>query len=115
MKLLIVGLGSVGKRHLKNFGELGVSSFSLMDPQSSRLEEARALGLKVETFSSLDEKSVAGIDGAVVASRGSLNEAYYGRNVSPTDILIRHNASNVQAAKLVDDITKSATHKSAEM
>ena len=55
------------------------------------------------------------LDGAVVASRGSLNEAYYGRKVSPTDILIRHNATNVQAAKLIDDITKSAMHKTAEM
>jgi len=31
-------------------------------------------------------------NGAVVATRGALNQAYYGKEVSPTDILIRRTA-----------------------
>jgi len=55
------------------------------------------------------------LDGAVVAIRGSLNNAYYGKKVSATDILIRNYVTNVHASGLIDDVTKSAMHKSAEM
>ncbi len=36
----------------------------------------------------------ASLDGAVIKTRDKLNEAYYGKAVSPTDILIRKNVSN---------------------
>src|SRR4029077_1477099 len=42
------------------------------------------------------------VDGAVVATRGALNAAYYGKDVSTQDILIRGTASNPQAAPLVE-------------
>ena len=47
------------------------------------------------------------VEGAVVASRGSLNKAYYGQDVSPTDILIRRTVSNPQAAGLIEAVTKA--------
>ena len=40
------------------------------------------------------------LDGAVVKTRDGLNGAYYGRKVSPTDILIRRDAVNGHADKL---------------
>ena len=48
------------------------------------------------------------VDGAVVAPRGALNSAYYGKDVSTRDILIRGTASNPQAAPLVELIKKAA-------
>ena len=48
------------------------------------------------------------VDGAVVATRGALNAAYYGKDVSTQDILIRGTASNPQAAPLVELIKKAA-------
>ena len=46
------------------------------------------------------------VDGAVVATRDSLNAAYFGTEVSPTDILIKHTVTNQDAAGLIADLTK---------
>ena len=46
------------------------------------------------------------VEGAVVATRGSLNAAYYGSDVTPTDILIKHTLTNQNAAGLIADVTK---------
>jgi lipid-binding SYLF domain-containing protein len=40
------------------------------------------------------------LDGAVVDVRDGLNKAYYGRPVTPTDILVKQDVSNPQANKL---------------
>jgi lipid-binding SYLF domain-containing protein len=47
------------------------------------------------------------VEGAVVATRGSLNKAYYGQEVSPTDILIRRTVSNPEAAGLIEALTRA--------
>jgi lipid-binding SYLF domain-containing protein len=51
------------------------------------------------------------VDGAVVATRDGLNTAYYGKPVSPADILVRRSASNPHAATLIDMIRKAAEPK----
>jgi lipid-binding SYLF domain-containing protein len=48
------------------------------------------------------------LDGAVVATRGGLNEAYYGKQVTPTDILVRREVTNPQAHGLLTRVTKMA-------
>jgi lipid-binding SYLF domain-containing protein len=48
------------------------------------------------------------LDGAVVATRGGLNEAYYGKPVTSTDILVRREVTNAQAHGLLSRITKMA-------
>jgi lipid-binding SYLF domain-containing protein len=48
------------------------------------------------------------VDGAVVATRGALNIAYYGKDVSTQDILIRGTVSNPHAAPLGELIKKAA-------
>jgi lipid-binding SYLF domain-containing protein len=55
------------------------------------------------------------LDGSVVAVRSGLNDAYYGRQVSPTDILVRRDAKNPQALALIEDLPKSAAQKSTAM
>ena len=48
------------------------------------------------------------LEGAVVAVRGDWNDAYYGRNVSPADILVRHEVTNPHSVALISDLSKSA-------
>jgi lipid-binding SYLF domain-containing protein len=40
------------------------------------------------------------LEGAVVAVRDSLNSAYYGKDVKPTDILVKKDVSNSRSAEL---------------
>jgi lipid-binding SYLF domain-containing protein len=47
------------------------------------------------------------LDGAVVATREGLNAAYYGKKVSPADILIRHEARNPQSRDLTQTASRS--------
>lgn len=49
------------------------------------------------------------LDGAVVKTRDARNEAYYGKAVSPTDIIVRKSVSNPQADNLRKSVTKVAT------
>jgi SH3 domain-containing YSC84-like protein 1 len=51
------------------------------------------------------------VEGAVVAVRDALNQAYYGKAVTPTDILIRGGAENPHAARLVAAVDKLAGKK----
>jgi lipid-binding SYLF domain-containing protein len=44
------------------------------------------------------------LDGAIVKTKDKFNEAYYGKSVSPTDILIRKSVSNPQADNLRKEI-----------
>jgi lipid-binding SYLF domain-containing protein len=48
------------------------------------------------------------LDGAVVAVRDRLNDAYYGRRASPADIFIRHEVKNPQAERLIQPVEKIA-------
>ena len=48
------------------------------------------------------------LQGAAVTVRGALNRAYYGRDVTPTDILIRRDVSNPRAASLVQAVSAAA-------
>lgn len=71
-------------------------------------------GLSADIVSFARSKGVyAGIslEGAVVATRDGLNRAYYGKVVTPTDILIRREVSNPQAAGLIRSVAEVADRK----
>jgi lipid-binding SYLF domain-containing protein len=51
------------------------------------------------------------LEGAVVKVRSGLNEAFYGKKLSPSQILIGGRAVNPQAAALVEEIAKAAGGK----
>jgi predicted dehydrogenase len=73
--ILIIGTGSAGKRHAKNFSSLGCA-VSCMDPRQDRLDELAAEGLKAAAaFTELDDAlSMTGaFDGVVVASPPSFH------------------------------------------
>ncbi len=48
------------------------------------------------------------VEGAVIVIRNSWNHAYYGKEASPLDILVRRNVHNKHAAALVSTVTKTA-------
>jgi SH3 domain-containing YSC84-like protein 1 len=48
------------------------------------------------------------VDGSVAGVRESLNEAYYGKPVTPTDILVKGSVTNPQAAALLEAVSKLA-------
>jgi SH3 domain-containing YSC84-like protein 1 len=54
------------------------------------------------------------VEGAVVAVRNGWNEAYYGKKVTPTDILIRGDVRNAHAAKLVELVSKATASGGAK-
>jgi len=75
---------------------------------------AATANLSVDLVSFSRAKGLYGgvsVEGAVVATRGAVNAAYYGREISPADILIRGAVSNPHAAPLVELIRKAAEAK----
>jgi lipid-binding SYLF domain-containing protein len=48
------------------------------------------------------------LDGAVIATRGDRNNAYYGREVTPADILVRRDVSTQHAMGLIEAVEKAA-------
>ena len=75
---------------------------------------AATANLSVDILSFSRAKGLYGgvsVEGAVVATRGAVNAAYYGREISPADILIRGAVSNPHAAPLVELIRKAAEAK----
>lgn len=48
------------------------------------------------------------LEGAVVATRDALNQAYYGKDVTPTDILIKRAVTNPHAASLIQAVESAA-------
>jgi lipid-binding SYLF domain-containing protein len=51
------------------------------------------------------------LEGAVVATRDLMNQAYYGFNVTPRDILIERKVSNPQAADLIKAVSDAVAAK----
>ncbi len=51
------------------------------------------------------------VQGAVVASREALNKAYYGKDVTTTDILVRRTVTSPHAAALIESLVKMAGGK----
>jgi len=47
MRILVVGCGSIGQRHLRNLRALGFSALSAVDPNAGRADAARAAGAVV--------------------------------------------------------------------
>ncbi len=106
------GVGSFLGNSVKLGGDIGVA----VGPVGMGAAAATA-NLSADILSFSRSKGLYGgvsLDGAVVAVRSALNDAYYGKKgVSPTDILVRHSVTNSQAMGLIEEVTKSGARKSA--
>ena len=73
---------------------------------------SREISADMVTF--LHSKGVYGgaaLDGALISVRGNMNSEYYGKEVSPTEILIRHTVDNAGSHALRDAFAKAADRK----
>ena len=72
---------------------------------------AATANLSVDMLSFSRTKGLYGgisLQGAAVAVRGALNRAYYGKDVTSTDILIRQDVANPRAAALLHSVSGAA-------
>ena len=105
------------KSLLANSAKLGGDAGVAVGPVGMGAAAATA-NLSADILSFSRSKGLYGgisFDGAVVAVRPGLNEAFYGKKVSPADILIGHDVRNSRAMALIEDLTKSAARKSASL
>ncbi len=105
------GVSSLLGNSVKLGGDIGVAA----GPVGIGASAATA-NLSADILSFSRSKGLYGgisLEGAVVAVRPALNEAYYGHTVTPTDILVRRDVKNAQSAKLIEDIARAAATTSA--
>ena len=96
---------------LGNNFKLGADASIAVGPVGAGVAGATA-GLSADVVSFSRAKGLYGgisVDGSVIAVRESLNTAYYGKSVTPTDILVRHTVSNPQSADLITAVSKTAS------
>lgn len=74
MKFLVIGLGSIGKRHIKNLISLGIKKENItgFDPRRDRVDEVKKIGLSffIEDLKKIKKKY---FDGAFICSPTSLH------------------------------------------
>jgi lipid-binding SYLF domain-containing protein len=100
------GVNSLMSNSLKLGGDIGLA----LGPVGAGVSAATA-NLSADILSFSRSKGLYGgisLEGAIVATRGDWNEAYFGKEVSPTDIFVRHEVTNPQAAELIEAVTRSA-------
>ena len=51
------------------------------------------------------------LDGSVISTKDKWNEAYYGKAVSPVDIIVKRSVSNSGSKALRTSVTKAAAGK----
>ena len=74
IKLLVVGTGSIGKRHIKNAISLGIKPKNIfaVDTQKKRLKEVKILGLS-KVFEDFEQALKEDFDAAIICSPTSLH------------------------------------------
>lgn len=101
------GITSLMGTSVKLGGDLGIAAGPIGLGVS-----ASTANLSVDLISFSRSRGLYGgvsLDGSVVAVRDDLNEAFYNKKVTPTDIFIRHNvAKNPEANILIDELVKAA-------
>ncbi len=98
---------------LSTSAKLGADASVALGPVGAGAEAATA-NLSADIISYSQAKGLyAGlsVNGAVVATRSGLNQAYYGKDLTPAAILISREATNPQAAPLIQAVAKAAGGK----
>ena len=74
MKLLIIGAGSIGKRHIRNSLKIGInpSNLVVMDTRKDRLREVQKLGLK-NIHNNFKKHIKENFDAAIICSPTSMH------------------------------------------
>jgi lipid-binding SYLF domain-containing protein len=107
------GVSSFQSSSFKLGGDAGVAA----GPVGIGVSAATA-NLSADILSFSRSKGLYGgisLEGAVVAVRGGLNNAFYGKEVLPADILIRHSVANPKSQELTKTVTRSTSKESIKM
>jgi SH3 domain-containing YSC84-like protein 1 len=94
-------------------GKLGADASVAAGPVGAGVT-AETAGLSADIVSFSLTKGLYGgvsVEGSVVGVRESLNHAFYGKPVSPTDILIRRTVAAPPASGLIEAVAKVAGGK----
>ncbi len=94
---------------LSNSFKLGADAGIAAGPVGAGVAASTA-NLSVDILTFARSKGLYGgvsLDGAVMAVRAGLNDAYYGKRVTPTDILVRREVSNPQASGLIQSVRRA--------
>lgn len=103
------GLAALQSHSVKLGGDVGVAAGPVGLGAAAATEN-----LSADIISYVRNKGLyagVAVAGAVLAVRDSLNQAYYGRPVTPSDILVKDGVSNPQAAPLVGELRRIASLK----
>jgi SH3 domain-containing YSC84-like protein 1 len=95
---------------LSTSAKLGANASVAVGPVGMGAEAATA-NLSADLVSYTRNMGLYGgisVEGAVVATRDALNKVYYGRAVTPTDILVKHMVTNPQSTGLITAVAKVA-------
>jgi len=98
------GVGSVMASSFKLGADIGIAA----GPVGAGVSASTA-NLSADVLSFSRSKGLYGgisLDGAVVATRGDWNEAYYSKKVTSTDILVRREVTNPQSDGLISEVTR---------
>ena len=110
-EIILVALSDRGvSALLSTTAKLGADASVAVGPVGAGASAATA-GLSADIVSFARSKGVYGgisVQGAIVGVRTALNQAYYGKEVTPTDILIKRAVSNPQAKGLLSAVAKQA-------
>jgi SH3 domain-containing YSC84-like protein 1 len=90
--------------------KLGADASVAVGPVGAGVSGATA-ALSADLVSFSRSKGLYGgisLDGSVVAVRDDWNHAYYGKDVTPTDILLHKTVRSSQAAQLMTEVSKAA-------
>jgi lipid-binding SYLF domain-containing protein len=107
--LLVMSERGVSALLVNNF-KLGADASVAVGPVGMGVAGATA-ALSADIVSFSRAKGLYGgisLDGSVIAVREDWNRAYYGKSVTPTDILIHRSVSNPQSAGLIAAVAKAS-------
>ena len=96
---------------LSTSAKLGADASVALGPVGAGAEAATA-NLSADIVSYSEAKGLyagSSVNGAVVATRGALNQAYYGKDLTPAAILVSREATNPHAAPLIAAVTRAAS------
>jgi lipid-binding SYLF domain-containing protein len=99
---------------LTNTFKLGGDVSVAVGPVGAGIEGSTAMNLSADLLSFARAKGLfAGIslEGAVIATRDEWNRDYYGKEVRPTDILVKRGVTNPQSADLKTALARAAEGK----
>ena len=102
MKFLIIGCGSIGKRHIRNLLSIGINSnyINAVDTRDDRLGEVRDLGIN-NIFKEIPNKKLNEIDCAIICSPTSMH-------IAQATLLANHKIHLHNEYFLMDKIYKSS-------